>query len=74
MKYTKNFMVVPFEEETETEILNRKEKEQDKKLSDILRNDDPKNYNEYNELFKKRFTDEHSQIVYKLHFREIELV
>ena len=53
MKYTKKFMVVPFEEETETEILNRKEKEQDKKLSDILRNDDPKNYNEYNELFKK---------------------
>ena len=33
MKYTKKFMVVPFEEETETEILNRKEKEQDKKLS-----------------------------------------
>ena len=44
MKYTKKFMVVPFEEETETEILNRKEKEQDKKLSNILRNNDPKNY------------------------------
>lgn len=50
MKYTKKFMVVPFEEETETELLQKNERKEDKKLTDILNSND---YHKYNQTFKK---------------------
>ena len=50
MKYTKKFMVVPFEEETETELLQKNERKEDKKLTDILKSND---YHKYNQTFKK---------------------
>lgn len=53
MKYTKKYMVVPFEEESEEEVLKRKEREQDKELSDIVATNDSKSYDKYNETFKK---------------------
>lgn len=53
MKYTKKFMVVPYEEESEQEALKRKEREDDKVLTDIVVGNDPDKYNKYNEAFKK---------------------
>ena len=43
-------MVVPFEEETETELLQKNERKEDKKLTDILNSND---YHKYNQTFKK---------------------
>jgi len=53
MKYTKKYMVVPFEAESEEELLKRKEREHDKELSDIVATNDSNSYHKYNELFKK---------------------
>ncbi len=46
-------MVVPFEEETETELILKKEKNNDKKLTEILASNEPNTYNKYNETLKK---------------------
>ena len=43
-------MVVPFEEETETEMFQKKERKEDKKLTEILKSND---YHKYNQTLKK---------------------
>ncbi len=46
-------MVVPFEEETNTEMILKNEKNIDKKLTEILASNEPNTYNKYNETFKQ---------------------
>lgn len=53
MKYTKKYMVVPFEEETESELLQKNDRKLDKKLTDIITTNDPNTYSKYNHTFKK---------------------
>ena len=75
MKYTKKFMVVPFEEETETELILKKEKNNDKKLTEILASNEPNTYNKYNETFKKNIyqkDEKHSEKKQKEFEKELE--